>query len=108
MTNPLTTLDELIWKQFEKVTIAANKKWGWDKWDLAMTTDYLYCAGFACSGVYVALYGVFAREPSIALLGAAGAAISPLGYSIQKEKNRYFKNREWKQLVETGATAEPV
>lgn len=31
MRNPLTSLDELVWKQFEKVTIAAEKRFGWDK-----------------------------------------------------------------------------
>ncbi len=30
MANPLTSLDELIWKQFEKVTQYAHKNYGWD------------------------------------------------------------------------------
>ena len=43
MQNPLTSLDELIWKEFEKITQYAHKNYGWDKYDLA-TLTHLSCS----------------------------------------------------------------
>ena len=52
MQNPidaLTSLDELIWKQFEKITHYADKEFGLSKWDLARTSH----TAFLLSGIIV-------------------------------------------------------
>ena len=56
MRNPLTSLDELIWKQFEKITIAANKRLGWSKYDLANITQNISTVSYFGMGGYTALY----------------------------------------------------
>ncbi len=78
MTNPLTTLDELIWRQFEKVTIAAEKRLGWDKWDLAKISCFIAAGANTGIGVYQVIKGlVFSQYefvPGGTLVGLGGIA----------------------------------
>jgi len=57
MINPLTSLDELILKQYEKVTVKANKELGWSKYDLArLSTDYAATL-YVGTGIYFFMGG---------------------------------------------------
>lgn len=101
MSNPLTTLDELIWKQFEKVTVAAEKRLGWDKWDLAIGTLGVAAGSFAGTGVYLSIQEIifsgYNSLPITAIPFIAGVA----GYEAGRMFLQRARAREEK-LVEQG------
>ncbi len=70
MTNPLTSLDELIWKQFEKVTVAAEKRFGWDKWDLAQITIGAAAVSYLGTGLSTFFTGYKGNNTMLTGLGA--------------------------------------
>ena len=50
-------MDELILKQYEKVTVKANKELGWSKYDLArLSTDYAATL-YVGTGIYFFMGG---------------------------------------------------
>ena len=71
MTNPLTSLDELIWQQFEKVTVAANKRLGWNKYDLATASSGAASVSALGSGLYSGIYGFLKNQITMEAIGAA-------------------------------------
>ncbi|GEM_PF-4568918 len=52
LEEKLSQLDELIWKQFEKVTHYADKTVGWDKYDLARGSVNVALAGSLAFTIY--------------------------------------------------------
>ena len=110
MINPLISLDELIWQQFEKVTVAANKKLGWNKYDLARIADSTAAMFFSGVGVYYTLRGVHDSSITHPIYLAGGIFITSLGYFIYNSKNQRNKRaeeEEIKEIVRTGAAKEP-
>jgi len=77
MKNPLTSLDELIWQQFEKVTQYAHKEYGWNKYDLSRWCDNAAALSLVGMGTYSALQGFIdptTRAPLNLSLGFAAVA----------------------------------
>ncbi len=107
MTNPLITLDELIWKQFEKVTIAADKRLGWDKWDLARITYNLADAAYAGFGTYLAVAGIENSSPALFFFGGSLVIGSYYVHKLHQANNKRQKSLELQQLITTGAPAQP-
>ncbi len=110
MTNPLTSLDELIWQQFEKVTVAANKRLGWNKYDLARIADSTAAMFFSGVGVYHTLRGVHDSSVTSSIRLGGGILITSLGYLIynsKKQKNKRWEEEEIKEIIETGAVKQP-
>ncbi len=108
MTNPLTSLDELIWKQFEKVTVAANKKLGWNKYDLVTVTDNISNITLLGGGVYFGMYGAITKSSVLTTIGAVATVVAPIHYSFCKSKNQREEDKELEQIIKTGAVREPV
>lgn len=109
MTNPLTTLDELIWKQFEKVTVAAEKRWGWDKWDLDQGTKNIEMTLAIGAGVYFTGYGFEAKSifPH-GILGIAAITLAGLGfYAYNTIIPQQRRKDEVKEFLLTGAVYQP-
>lgn len=112
MKNPLTSLDELIWKQCEKVTEYAYKNAGWDKWDLIRVTDTAAITAQVGMGIYTAMSGVVRNEFPVlrgyyvlmgGLIGGGGLATS----YFYKVMNKQRQDQEFKILTETGASLRP-
>ncbi len=64
LTEKLTELDQVIWKQYEKVTQYCNKEFGWNKYDLARKTNTGMGISAAGAGVYGVLEGVLGSSPA--------------------------------------------
>ncbi len=104
MTNPLTTLDEIIWKQFEKVTVAAEKNLGLNKWDLARISSSAGTIFFAGAGVTIAGSGIFMEDITYTLMGAVSGLVA-LGTYIPIYKNlRVSEQLEEEKLLNTSET----
>lgn len=109
MTNPLTTLDELIWKQFEKVTIAAEKRFGCDKWDLYQGTKNIEMTLVVGTGVYFTGYGFETKSifPH-GILGIAAIPLAGLGfYAYNAIIPQQRRKDEAKEFLLTGAVYQP-
>ena len=110
MTNPLTSLDELIWQQFEKVTVAANKKLGWSKYDLARIADSTAAMFLSGVGVYHTLRGVHDSSVNRPINLGLGILITSLGYLIynsNNQRNKRWEEQEIKEIIRTGAVKQP-
>ncbi len=66
----LTSLDEIIWKQFEKVTNKAHQEVGWTKYDLARRALAVESASFVGYGVYGIIEGAY--QPSVTTMVFGG------------------------------------
>ena len=106
MINPLTSLDELIWQQFEKVTVAANKKLGWNKYDLANKTDIITSVALCGNGVYYLLNNIGSSFSSSGL-GVGGIVLGYLWHQYLSSHNNYREALETKLLMETKAADSP-
>ncbi len=109
MTNPLTSLDELIWKQFEKITVAANKRLGWNKYDLAQIADTGNGISYAGIGVYGLIAGLSGERYQWMLLSFA--ICLPFGvvyHKASQQKNKRKYDEEVNLLVRTGAARTPT
>ncbi len=109
MKNPLTSLDEIVWKQFEKVTQYAHRNYGWDKYDLATRCSSLVTCSLLGGGMYMAIAnystGNFVRGSlSLVSFAAMGVSIDILSKYLH---NQWRKN-ETEELTNTGATREPT
>src|SRR3989344_1343933 len=108
MQNPLVTLDEIIWKQFEKVTIKANKSLGWNKYDLARITNTAANLAYTTYGVYELLYGLGNNS---LLDMTVGGVVIPLGYILNK-RNQKILNKdeeiEVRYIERNGAPMQPL
>ncbi len=108
MTNPLTTLDELIWKQFEKVTVAANKRLGWDKYDLAQIADTVDGASLTGAGISYFAQGILEEEVGYVAGGILGIYVGWRCYRTSQRRNEKEYNDEINSLAQTGAARIPT
>ena len=112
MTNPLTSLDELIWKQFEKVTVAANKRLGWNKYDLVQITDDVTAVAMVGYGVYIGLPELIKDQylsmctPSL-MMSAAGLSIGMSYLKCSRIINQWYEEKEVQDILRTGAGRKP-
>ncbi|MDP3734139.1 MAG: hypothetical protein Q8R37_02830 [Nanoarchaeota archaeon] len=113
LTEKLTELDEYIWKQFEKVTVKANKELGWNKYDLARATKSLANVTYGGTGFYLSLLGYNNLENNsnsyLAMLMGVGLTIAaPLMQKNDMKVYNQFEERETAIIKETGAALQPT
>src|SRR3989344_4714863 len=95
MQNPLVTLDEIIWKQFEKVTVKANKNLGWNKYDLARITDTAAnLVTFTSFGVYTSIYGLLDNSPMNVIVGGFSTMWGFVGNNLWQKRNNEDEEKE--------------
>lgn len=107
MQNPLTSLDELVWKQFEKVTQYAYKNYGWDKWDLTNIVDQAFCASYLGIGIFASEIGMQTYNPQhflMAIVGIVGGITMSYGFN---QKNKLSREKEINSFLKKGATYKP-
>ena|SRR3989338_2927690 len=109
MQNPLTSLDELIWQQFEKVTRYAHKNYGWDKYDLAEICNSATAFSLLGGGIYDAI----ATYSQGGLLRGTVAALAYTAVSITlknfgKDTINKWRKSDLKEFLATGAIREPT
>ncbi len=92
MTNPLTSLDELIWKQFEKVTQYAHKNYGWDKYDLAKATHLSSSIAMAGMCTYGSIYEAISHHYGASAF--LGLFVVPIAHHHQSQCSFYEKLQE--------------
>jgi|SRR3989338_9204905 len=97
MTNPLTSLDELIWKQFEKVTQYAHKEYGWDKYDLAHVIDSVSGVVAVGTGTYGLIVGTL--EKNIPYLAEHISLVPLCGFILIKGSMNGNKSVNRKNLL---------
>ncbi len=111
MKNPLTTLDEIVWKQFEKVTQYAHKKLGWNKYDLATITDRAFAAVSVGASVYAGIEGAYYPVASSDQIIAMAVSLMWLGAGYLEhqnaKKNKKLEKSELSEIVRTGAILQP-
>lgn len=111
MTNPLTSLDELIWKQFEKVTQYAHKNYGWDKYDCAQVTSTAAGGSMVGYGVYSVLAAVatdsFPYSIVFVSVGVACGIMGTIFPSYAKKIHEEERRKELKKLLNKGAVEIP-
>ncbi len=107
MTNPLTTLDELIWRQFEKVTVAAEKRWGWDKWDLSIGTLGVAAGSFAGTGVYLSIQEIIFSKYYNLPLATLPVIAGVVGYEAGRMFLQRARAREEKLVKQGVAPFQP-
>ena len=108
MNNPLTSLDELIWQQFEKVTQYTHKEYGWDKYDCKQITDSLSGVAALGVGIYGYISGFILKEylafiPFGTLFSAAGISLPYLW----KKENEISRTREINEIIQRGVARQP-
>ena len=112
MKNPLLTLDEIVWKQFEKVTQGANKRLGWNKYDLARMMDTAAATSLIGWGGYQSLYSRFDNNyVNIAIYLGTGVLLVGIGYSRYKNsrnENEWLEKQELDELTRAGAAKSPI
>src|SRR3989338_11041410 len=109
MNNPLTSLDELIWKEFEKVTQYAHKNYGWDKYDCKQVTDSLSGVAALGVGIYGYISG-FALNEYVAF-APFGTIFSAGGISLPylwKKENEISRTREINEIIQQGVARQPL
>ncbi len=111
MANPLTSLDELIWNQFEKVTQYAHKNYGWDKWDLAHLANWATGASFVGAGIYSFLALNHETSPveqavdtTFGILGLTIGMAAPYAFN---KLNQYHREAELDQLIHSRSVKRP-
>lgn len=62
MKNPLTTLDELLYRQFEGITKATHEMFGWTKNSLANLTDIIASVSITGAGTLLASEGFATKK----------------------------------------------
>src|SRR3989338_10069535 len=111
MKKPLTSLDELIWQQFEKVTQYAHKNYGWDKYDCKQVTDSLSGVAGVGFGVCSILLGYNLDKAFISSgYMAMGVALAGLGICIpylSEKADNYYRKQEVREIIQSGATQQP-
>lgn len=111
MTNPLTSLDELIWKQFEKVTQYAHKNYGWDKYDLTNimeTTTGGLMMGYGTYLVTAAtMTNSFSSGIGYSFLGTGTGLFGILFASFSRRRNENERAKELQELMETSTVTKP-
>ena len=110
MNNHLISLDKLVWEQFEKITIAANKKLGLDKYDLARICDGAAALSLGGMGTYSALQSFIdpsTRAPLNLTLGFAEVTFAYFLYNHTRRKNYKLEIQELQNIIETGASYPP-
>ncbi|GEM_PF-2555176 len=109
MKNLFTSLDELIWNQFEKITQKANKELGWTKYDLAQKVDTISAACYSGCGIY-GLIADFLKEktPLSYTFDIACIILGPYFHKIKTEHNKKDEKKEIQRLINTNAPYEPT
>ncbi len=111
MKNPLTSLDELIWKQFEKVTQYAHKNYGWDKYDLTNVMETAASGLMIGYGTYVVtaatMANSFSRSIGYAFLGTGTGLLGIIFGSLSRRRNENERAKELQKLLQTGAASKP-
>ncbi|MDO8656475.1 MAG: hypothetical protein Q7K45_04510 [Nanoarchaeota archaeon] len=110
MQNPLTSLDELIWKQFGKITNYANKTLGWTKYDCAYIAGTLENISLAGYGTYEVLLGF--SKPALSglsniLLGTGCAIFGGIHQKNAKKNYQIKEEQEIRQLAFSAAASQP-
>ncbi len=110
----LTSVDEKIWKQCEKVTNYTYKNIGYDQWDLAYITDTATIATEVGMGAYMAVEGLVNDKYSLPLRGylvSMGGLIGvgwPVTFlSFYMNNTTMVRERELNTLTQTGASPLP-
>ncbi len=119
--NPLETLDQIVWKQYEKVTNYCNDKVGWNKYDLAKLsndTAGIFAVGTTVYSAINSYFGMnkFVDQPNFSNLWdvIVSLACIPLYLSFAKtsyKESQQYKEKEEKEyqsLLETGAVKQPT
>jgi len=108
LENLLKKVDQGILTQFEKVTQQANKKLGWNKYDLARTADCLGELMYSGFGTYLSIMGATTRSPFMTGLGVGSVLVGMLGYKVAKRMNDRMELIETHCLLNTGAGLPPL
>ena len=96
--NALRSLDELIWKQFEKITQKAYKELGWNKYDLANLSDLISCTGFMMEGGFFPLNDLITKNFSGLFQDIVVFGVGYHLLSTSLEDNRGKEREELKKL----------
>ncbi len=95
LTDLLTTVDEAIWRQFEKITLKAEKELGWSKYDLAHKANIVEgCAGLSCL-TYITASGVMMNDFKYMLLGIG---VAPVAVYNHFQNRKIIEQREKSEL----------
>ncbi len=109
--TPLTSLDELIWKQFEKVTQYAHKNYGWDKYDLTNVMETAASGLMMGYGTYLVtaatMANSFSRGIGYAFLGTGTGLLGIIFGSLSRRRNENGRTKELQKLLQTGAASKP-
>ncbi len=106
MRSPLTSLDELIWKQYEKITQKAAK-WGYSKYDLGYLCDTTAAIALTAAGTYLLIEGMLGGNGFIAGIGALGVLSGCSYYNRSNKKRVSVGERDNQELVRYGAVSPP-
>ncbi len=112
MNNSLTSLDELVWKLFEKITVAANKSLGWDKYDLVQIADDTTAVAGIGYGTYMVLCGLALNQYSPAqagylAMGAVCFSFSSAFIPLSRKMNKSYREKEVREILRTGVCKKP-
>ena len=95
MTNPLLTLDRLIWNAHEKVTRAAYQRLGWNKYDLVQIAETAGNFGMIATGLAIVGHGLFNYNP-----GEFGYGLICCGLATYKDLTSRNKNHIREKIQE--------
>lgn len=104
--NALTSLDELIWKQFEKITHYTDQEFGYNKWDLVHLTNEINYFSLFSSGVSFTYSSFVDHIPFAAFLGGISIASTILDYAPNKKHLESKKQKE-NTLLHQGIIQQP-
>ena len=110
MKDTLTSLDKLIWEQFEKVTQYAHRNYGWDKWDLASLADRVCGAAFIGVGIYTLLLTNHTspdQQTTLTLEGAVSLLLGPTAPYLMKKTYEIRQRCEYYQLLQGSSVKQP-
>ena len=106
MKNPLTSLDELIWQQFEKITQKAHTELGWDKFDLATRTNLLAGMSMTAAGLY-STFNLYYDNGNISPVGLGVTVMGLAYYRMCKRSDDTLRVLETYRVMNSGAARKP-
>ncbi len=107
LEQKLLQLDEVIWKQYEKVTQAADKYLGLDKYDLAKGCNNLVVGGALASSLYYGLYSIKEQSGPFGVVSLTYLGMAGLNYFAFPKVSQSLKKREQRE-VQQGIILAPV